>query len=93
MKTQAFIGPMNSGYARLHLGEEEDVDLDVLLSVLSKYLPKPPEEGEIIEITLNEDNEVTDARPLPEVTAKRHRESLAIHNELLYGISKVDEDV
>ena len=93
MKIQAFVGPMNSGYACLHLGEKEEVDLDVRLEVLNKYLPQPPEEGEIIEITLSEDNEVIDARPLPEVTAKRYKETLEIHNQLIYGYNKVDEDV
>ena len=93
MKTQAFVGPMNSGYACLHLGEKEDVDLDVRLEVLNKYLPQPPEEGEIIEITLSEDNEVIDARPLPEVTLKRHKESKAIHDQLIYGYIRDDEDV
>lgn len=93
MKTQAFVGPMNSGYVRLHLGEKEDVDLDVRLEVLNRYLPEPPQEGEIIEITLSDENQVIDARPLPEVTKKRHKETLEIHNRLVYGYNKVDEDV
>ena len=93
MKTQAFVGPMNSGYARLYLGEKEDVDLDVRLEVLDRYLPEPAQEGEIIEITLSDENQVIDARQLPEVTKKRWKETKAIHDRLVYGYSQGDEDV
>ncbi len=87
MKTTAFLDQINSGYALLLLGEDEEEAIDVKLSTLAQYIFGDLKEGDVLEIILSEEGEVIGASKLVEETKRRHKEAVAIMNRLLYGTS------
>lgn len=74
MKTRAFVGPIENGYARLLIGEKEDECWDVKADVLDRCLGEPAQEQDILEITLSTEKEVIAARKLPEEMERMQRE-------------------
>ncbi len=87
MKTTAFLDQINNGYALLLYGEKETEQMDVRLETLAKYIPEPVKEGDVLEITLSDGNEVVYVRKLVEETEKRYKKIKAILDWMMYGIS------
>jgi len=87
MKTRAFVGPINNGYARLLIGEKEEERRDVKVEVLNRCLGEPVREEDILEITLSPEKEVIAAHKLPEEMERMRREVKALLDWLIYGKS------
>jgi hypothetical protein len=86
MKTRAFVDAMNSGYARLLVGEKEEERMDVKVALLNQCLGEPVEEGEILEITLSEKKELIAACKLLEETERTRKEAESLIRWLRDGI-------
>jgi hypothetical protein len=84
LKTRAFVGPMNNGYARLLIGEKEEERMDVKVDLLTQCLQEPVEEQDILEITLSPEREVIAARKLPEESERCRQEAEDLLNWLKY---------
>jgi hypothetical protein len=84
MKSIGCIDQINNGYALLLYGENEREQMDVRLETLAKYIPGPIREGDVLEITLSDGNEVTNARKLVSETLRREKEVKGILNWMMY---------
>jgi hypothetical protein len=84
MKTRAFVGPIENGYARLLLGEKEEVRQDFRVEVLNRCLGEPAQEQDILEITLSPENEIIAARKLPEEMERMRQEVEGLLNWIIH---------
>jgi len=73
-------------------GENEEEEMDIRLETLSKYIPEPIREGDVLEVTFSDEYEVIHARKLVEEMQRREKKVQAILDWMMYGISG-DEDV
>jgi len=85
MKMKVFLDAINNGYARLVSEENGMEQMNVPLTTLVKYIPKPLEEGDILELHLSDDKEIIQVRKLIDETEKRGREVNALMDWLMYG--------
>jgi hypothetical protein len=74
-------------------GENEREKMDVRLETFAKYIPGPIREGDVLEITISDGNEVTNARKLVSETLRREKEVKAILNWMMYRTTAGGEDV
>ena len=84
MKSIGCIDQINNGYALLLYGENEEEEMDIRLETLAKYIPEPIREGDVLEVTFSNENQVIHARKLVEEMQRRKREVKALLDWMMY---------
>jgi len=65
-------------------GENEEEEMDIRLETLAKYIPEPIREGDVLEVTFSNENQVIHARKLVEEMQRRKREVKALLDWMMY---------
>jgi len=59
MKSIGCVDQINNGYALLLYGENEEEEMDIRLETLSKYIPEPIREGDVLEVTFSNETRLS----------------------------------